>query len=98
MVSLAIPNAYSIIAPNIKTANYSIVIMSKFIKLSSRIINTKYIQYITIEPDKYYIELTSNSISGGFALFSSDKNEIKICENKNPLDYRILHDWIKKLD
>ena len=26
------------------------------------------------------------------------ENEIKICANKNSLDYRILQGWIKKID
>lgn len=72
--------------------------MSIFLKLSSCIINTKYIQKIIIKPDKYYIKLMSNGISGGMFYFTSTENEIKICANKNSLDYRILQDWIKKID
>ena len=72
--------------------------MSTFLKLSSVIINTKYIQKIIIKPDKYYIELMSNGISGGMAYFSSNDYKIKLCANKDPIDYKILQDWIKGLD
>ncbi len=72
--------------------------MSTFLRLSSVIINTKYIQKIIIKPDKYHIELMSNNISGGFGFFSSNDYEIKLCANKHPIDYKILQDWIKGLD
>ena len=72
--------------------------MSKFIKLTSFIINTRRINHINIQHEKYYISLMSSNISGGFGFFSSNDYEIKICANKNPIDYKILQDWIKELD
>ena len=40
----------------------------------------------------------SSNISGGLGFFSSNDYDIKICANKNPIDYKILQDWIKGLD
>ena len=72
--------------------------MTTFLKLSSIIINTKYIQKIIIGPGQYYIKLMSNGISGGMFYFTSIGNEIKICANKDPIDYKILQNWIKETD
>ena len=72
--------------------------MSKFLKLSSVIINTRQINHIIIKSNKYYISLMSSNISGGIAYFSSNDYEIKICANKNPIDYKILQDWIENQD
>ena len=71
--------------------------MTTFLKLSSIIINTKYIQKIIIGPGQYYIKLMSNGISGGMFYFTSTSNEIKLCAIKDPTDYKILHDWLKEL-
>ena len=57
--------------------------MTTFLKLSSIIINTKYIQKIII---------------GRMFYFTSIGNEIKICANKDPIDYKILQNWIKETD
>jgi len=72
--------------------------MSKFIKLTSVIINTRQINHIYIKPDKYIISIMSSNISGGIAYFSSNDYEIKICANKHPIDYKILSGWIKESD
>ena len=71
--------------------------MSTFLRLSSIIINTKYIQKIIIKSDKYYIELMSNNISGGMLYFSSTGSKITLCANKHPIDYKILQDWIENI-
>ena len=72
-----------------------------FIKLTSLIINTKYINKILISSNKYYIYLANNKISGNMILYSStvptDEEEIQICSIKDPQDYKIVSEWIKKM-
>ena len=58
-------------------------------------INTLHINHIIINPNKYSIYLMSTNISGGMAYFSSNSPAIKICANKDPIDYKILQDWIE---
>ena len=45
--------------------------MKNFIVLTNRILNTKYIQDILIEKNKYIITLASNQILSGCVLFGS---------------------------
>ena len=40
----------------------------------------------------------SSNISGGIVYFSSNDYEIKICANKDLIDYKILSGWIKEFD
>lgn len=76
--------------------------MSHFIKLTKTIINIYHIQTIIKEPNKYYINLVSNNISGisvslfgnGIGTIDSDNNKMEVCENKHKEDYKILKDWI----
>jgi len=68
---------------------------SRFIRLSNIIVNTSKIVTIDILPTKYVIFMCNHHLDGGW-LFSSGK--IEICQNKNPMDYIILTDWIKKID
>jgi len=76
--------------------------MSKFIKFTNLILNVKYIQSITITPDKYHIHMVSSMFDGksisvaGFGIgnISSHNAEIEICIVKNSIDYKIVSDWI----
>jgi len=78
--------------------------MTKFIKLTNLIINTKYIQSIVIKPNKYYINVVSNKFDGsnwsnpiiGIGTISSYNSEIEVCETENSSDYKIVSDWIDK--
>jgi hypothetical protein len=78
--------------------------MTKFIKLTNLIINTKYIQSIVIKPNKYYINVLSNKFDGsnwnspiyGMGIISSYNSEIEVCETENSRDYKIVSDWIDK--
>lgn len=80
--------------------------MSRFIKLSKQIINTRYIENIIIstEPNKYYIQIQDFNSFGfiihgtGWLNGGSRCKEIIICEKSNPLDYKIVDEWVKKLD
>ena len=75
--------------------------MSKFIKLSTTIINTKYINEILIRPNKYYIYLMTYKVDGFFMFGSggliSNFKFFKICADKTPNDYKIISDWIKTI-
>ena len=75
--------------------------MTRFIKLTSTIINTSHIKKIIIHNDKYCLHLNDQNINGskfgwsGYIL-SSD-SIIEICKNKNITDYTIMNTWILKL-
>ena len=66
-----------------------------FIKLTSLILNTRLINSIFIKPDKYYIRLSNTIINGTF--ISSNEKEFVVCKNKNPIDYKIISEWIYKI-
>ena len=76
--------------------------MSKFIKLTNFIININYIQSIVIKPNKYYINIVSNTFDGskwsiagfGMGTISSYNSEIEVCETKHSSDYKKISDWI----
>ena len=61
-------------------------------------------QKILIQPNKYYIHITDPKFSGsslsigpfGFGRISSFDERIKVCENKNPNQYKIVSEWINK--
>jgi len=75
--------------------------MSKFINLSSCLINKLHIVEIIKQPSKYCIYLTNSHFSGSMIFasghMSSDSNIIEICEKKNEQDYRIITNWIKNM-
>jgi hypothetical protein len=76
--------------------------MSKFIKLTTLIINTNNIQSIFIKPNKYIIHIVSNKIDGsmwniagfGMGTIHSYNYEIEVCEIKHSSDYKIVSHWI----
>lgn len=78
--------------------------MSKFIKLSHIILNTKHIHSIDVKPNKYYIRIMTNkfygsnfSIAGfGMGSITSHNSEIEVCAYKHPDDHKIVSDWIDK--
>jgi hypothetical protein len=78
--------------------------MSRFLKLTSMILNTNDIHQIIIHPNKYYIMTKSFSGFGmsfagtGFNTISSNELHMEVCETKDPNDYKIVSDWINKID
>jgi len=74
--------------------------MSRFIKLSSLVINSSHINKILIEKNKYEIHTISGT--NDFLFFGtgdiSNKTKIKICEKENPIDYKILTKWINECE
>ena len=79
--------------------------MSRFIKLTNFLINTNDIHRIVIQPNKYIIHIAGKKIDGfnwgvgGFGLgsFSSYVNEIEVCGTNHSTDYKIVSDWIEKI-
>jgi hypothetical protein len=75
--------------------------MSKFINLSSCLINKLHIVEIIKKPSKYSIYLTNSHFSGAMFFasghMSSTNNIIEICETNNPQDYKIITNWIKNM-
>jgi hypothetical protein len=77
--------------------------MTRFIKLTSTIINTAHIKKIMIEADKYFVHLSDQNINGskfgwsGYYILSSD-SKIEICKEKNIADYTIMNTWINNLN
>jgi hypothetical protein len=73
--------------------------MSSFLKLTKRIINTRYISRIDIEPTGYKIKLMTNEIYGvwvcGGGALGSIKSDINLCKTKDKMDYEIVTQWLK---
>ena len=78
--------------------------MTKFLKLTNMILNTKHINTILIEPNKYHIHMMSNKLFGYIGLFygsgygyvSSGNEQIEVCQTKHPNNYKIVSEWIEK--
>ena len=72
--------------------------MSRFIRFSKLIVNTRKIATIDILPTKYTIFMSNNHFDGWFFVFSgtveSTNNKIEICKNNHPVDYKIMEEWI----
>jgi hypothetical protein len=62
--------------------------MVRFIKLTNIILNAKHITQIVIKPKKYYIYIRSSN---------SKELEYEVCEDNNPIDYKIVSEWIDKI-
>lgn len=76
--------------------------MSRFIKLSNIVLNVAHINKIDIGKNKYYINLLNNSPSGFyifmFGVISSEYSNYIVCANKNPSDYKVVTEWLNKLE
>ena len=76
--------------------------MPKFIKLTNMLLNVNDISKILIKPNKYYISTVSKHFNGflwslsivGLGNITSHGYEIEICETTQPIDYKIISDWI----
>lgn len=79
--------------------------MTKFIRLSSKIINTSFITNIDFASNQYYINMFIHSSSlygmlfagSGFFAGGNFNHRISICAKSNPDDYKIIDDWIKTI-
>jgi hypothetical protein len=77
--------------------------MSRFLRLTNFLLNTNDIHQIVIQPNKYYIMVKKIdgfnwSIAGfGMGWIHSSPSHIEVCETKQPVDYKIVSDWISKI-
>jgi hypothetical protein len=72
--------------------------MSRFLRLSTKIINTRYIETIDILPKLYKISFASKKYDG-YIIFGSGgvdmmEHEVEISEEKEPNDYAAVTEWI----
>lgn len=80
--------------------------MSRFIKLTTLVLNIDYVRKITIQPKIYTIHLVNRDIFGhiglcygsGYGMISSSSGEIEVCETKHPIDYKIVTEWLNKIE
>lgn len=76
--------------------------MTRFIKLTSRIVNTSHIKQIIIQNDKYCLHLNDQNINGSkfgwSGYISSSDSKIEICKHTNITDYTIMNTWILNLN
>jgi diadenosine tetraphosphate (Ap4A) HIT family hydrolase len=80
--------------------------MSKFIKFTNYVLNTNNIYGIAVKPNKYHIHIIGRRLDGyswsfagfGFGNLSSHSAEIEICKVEHSADYKILSDWIEKIE
>ena len=77
--------------------------MSKFLRLTYHLINTRYITMISVYRGEYHIHIgksVENRIQGitmfGTGFFSRDASTIAIKEKEHPENYKIVTDWIQK--
>lgn len=79
---------------------YNKTIMTRFIRLTNMIINTRYIRkiyYSRGSRDIIYMREDEN-ISGNFLWISSDFNDTKFDKNKYPEDFKILEDFMNSMN
>jgi len=78
--------------------------MSKFLKLTTFLVNTNDIHKILIQPNKYVIHVVSKKLDGfvfgvygfGTGHMSSSVYEIEVCGKKHINDYKKVSEWIMK--
>jgi hypothetical protein len=79
--------------------------MTQFLKLTKVILNPNNISRILIKPNIFLIQIIGKQFSGfmwqvgGFGLgnISSDNDEIIVCANDHPDDYKTVSEWINKI-
>ena len=75
--------------------------MTKFLRLSGVIINTAQIVTIDILPKKYIMNMCEQNIKGlllfSFGSLNSNNTTIEVCENKHPIDYQLVKEWIRQI-
>jgi hypothetical protein len=70
----------------------------RFIRLSSSIINPRFIEHIEIKENLYIISLSNISINGtsffNFGWINSSVKQFGICSKNDPEDYKIITKWL----
>ena len=74
--------------------------MHSFLKLSTGLINKSFIVCIRKYPKKYEIQLHISKFSGLFSgasgFISSYPNLVDVDQTTNPMDYKIVDEFVKK--
>ena len=79
--------------------------MVRFIRLTNLILNSSHISKIVRKPNAYLIHMTNRKVDE-HNIFNdrncndrkvSSYEEIEICSCKQPLDYKIMTEWIKQI-
>ena len=75
--------------------------MSRFIKFTSTLINTRYIRKISLDNEMYKLHY-HDGFFGVYILtlgmIDTCSKEITICKTNDPDDYKIMTEWIEKQD
>ncbi len=77
--------------------------MSRFLKLSNRIVNTAFIQHVSFEKDlsRFTLHMAQNHIQGvsivGCGSIQTNQQTIYACKEKHPESYKAIKDWIDHL-
>ena len=83
---------------NINTNTNVIHIMSRFMRLTNKIINKNFIHHIDIQKDKFIIHFMTNKMDGLFVFVggasTSYNSEFEVCKTKHSIDYKTVTDWI----
>ena len=76
--------------------------MTRFIRLTSIIVNTSKLIKIESYKNKYYMYMTNKNINGyvflSFGSINSSDDIIEICKDKHPIDYQIITKWINQIN
>jgi hypothetical protein len=72
---------------------------SRFLRLTSFLLNVNQIRRIDINPGVYKIHLIPNEIKGltimGTGYFTSETESYTATEKDNIIDYKLISDWIE---
>ena len=76
--------------------------MSRFIKLTHAVLNTKDIHKIIIHPTQYFIHMNNGMFTGniwlvagsGIGNINNTPHYISVCKKEHPVDYDVIHRWI----
>ena len=81
--------------------------MTRFIKLTTMLLNTNNINKILIKPNKYYIHIMNKDLNGFGFIFAGTgwidissldyESKLMICETIHPIDNKIVSEWIDKI-
>ncbi len=77
------------------------ILMNKFLKLGSFIVNPRAIKHIKIDNNVYHVNFIVPDLDGGILFgsgnFCTNSNYIKVCKEKSPESYKTLSEWINKV-
>ena len=75
--------------------------MSRFIRFTNTLINTRYIRKISLDNDMYKLYYHDGIFGMNIltiGIIDTCSKEITICKTKDPYDFKIMTAWIEKQD